>query len=312
MTEGDAILRFMARYNLLVILGPTASGKTALAVGVARRIGGEIISADSRQVYRGMDLGTGKDIGDYIEGGEPVPYHLIDILDPGEEFSVFAYQRAFDRCFLEITERKRIPIMVGGTGLYLDAVLRRYRMSAVPESETLRRELEQMDLPSLQRRLLALKGKIHNSTDLLDRQRLVRAIEIAEFKADQPEGPMPILYPLIVGIRCERGELRRKIFQRLHSRLRSGMVEEVKSLHDGGLSWERIDAFGLEYRYVALYLQGRMRFEEMSENLAIKIGQFAKRQETWFRRMERNGVRINWIERADPDAVLALMEQQAA
>ncbi len=313
MTEGGAIGRFRERHNLLVILGPTASGKTALAIFVARRIGGEIISADSRQVYRGMDLGTGKDIGDYLEGGAPVPYHLIDILDPSEEFSVFDYQQRFDRCFLEIAASGKIPILAGGTGLYLDAVIRGYRMSAVPESEALRAELERMDLTSLRRRLLALRPKLHNSTDLQDRKRLVRAIEIAEFEAERPEGePRPALRPLIVGIRCERAELRRRIARRLDARLQSGMVEEVERLHDAGLSWERIDSFGLEYRYIGLYLQERMGFEEMRENLNIKIGQFAKRQETWFRRMERDGVRIHWIEGADPEAALSLIERPEA
>jgi tRNA dimethylallyltransferase len=297
--------RFKECYNLLVVLGPTASGKTALAVRLARWIGGEIISADSRQVYRGMDIGTGKDLAEYGRGGTVVPYHLINILNPDDEFSVFTYQEHFDRCFEAITERGRIPIMVGGTGLYLDAVIRGYRMAAVPENDALREELERDEMDALRRRLLAISGGLHNSTDLLDRKRLIRAIEIADFTRSHTDAirtRMPIT-PLILGIRCERDALRRRITARLTSRLEEGMIEEVRRLRQRGLGWERIDSFGLEYRYIARYLQGMMSSDEMFQKLNTCIHQYAKRQETWFRRMEKHGIKIWWIDGADDDAI---------
>ncbi len=307
--DDEAIRRFKERYNLLVILGPTASGKTGLAVCLARRIGGEIISADSRQVYRGMDLGTGKDLAEYSRGGDAVPYHLIDILNPDQEFSVFSYQEHFYRCFQDVAGRARIPVMVGGTGLYLDAVIRGYRMAAVPENATLREELAEEEMESLRNRLLAIAGAVHNSTDLRERTRLVRAIEIAEFTqghpADIPTGTP--LVPLILGIRCEREVLRRKITARLASRMEEGMIEEVSRLHQQGLSWARIDAFGLEYRFIGRYLQASMGREEMFQKLNTCIHQLAKRQETWFRRMEKNGVRIHWIDGAEEEQAMALM-----
>jgi tRNA dimethylallyltransferase len=302
--------RFRERYNLLVVLGPTASGKTELAVRLARRIDGEIISADSRQVYSGMDLGTGKDLSQYRDGETIVPYHLINILDPREDFSVFDYQRLFYRCLLEITKRARIPLLVGGTGLYLDAVIRGYRMPAVPEDLNLREDLEGVAMEPLRQRLLAISPDVHNKTDLLERKRLIRAIEIAEFTRAHPhhtEDRIPIS-PLIMGIRCEREALRRKITARLHLRLTAGLVEEVLSLHERGIDWERIDSFGLEYRYIARYLQGRMMREEMIQTLNTHIHQYAKRQETWFRRMERNGVRIHWIEGPDEARAIALID----
>jgi tRNA dimethylallyltransferase len=309
ITDDEVLRRFKECCNLLVILGPTVSGKTGLAVRLARRIGGEIISADSRQVYRGMDLGTGKDLTEYRRGGTVVPYHLIDILNPDEEFSVFAYQEHFYRCFRAITGRARIPIMVGGTGLYLDAVIRGYRMPAVPENLELREELAREEMESLRRRLLAISGDVHNSTDLLERKRLMRAIEIADFTRDHPydiRTRMPI-YPLILGIRCERSVLRRKITARLAFRLEEGMIEEVSRLHQQGLRWERIDSFGLEYRFIGRYLQGRIGREEMFQQLNTSIHQYAKRQETWFRRMEKNGVKIYWIDGADDDNAIALI-----
>ncbi len=309
VTDDEVLRRLKERYNLLVILGPTASGKTGLAVRLARRIGGEVISADSRQVYRGMDLGTGKDLTEYGRGGTAVPCHLIDILDPDEEFSVFAYQDRFHRCFQEISERSRIPIMAGGTGLYLDAVIRGYRMQAVPENGELRYKLADEPMESLRQRLLSISGDVHNSTDLLERKRLIRAIEIAEFNRDHPNnnGARVSITPLILGIRYEREVLRRRITARLASRLEEGMIEEVGRLHQQGLGWERIDSFGLEYRFIGRYLQGRIGREEMFQKLNTSIHQYAKRQETWFRRMEKKGVRIYWIDGADENNAIALI-----
>jgi tRNA dimethylallyltransferase len=310
-TDEEVIRRFRKSRNLLVILGPTATGKTELAVGLARRIGGEIISADSRQVYRGMDLGTGKDLNEYIRGGVKVPCHLIDIFDPTEECSVFTYQKLFYRCFQEIIERGNVPITVGGTGLYLDAVIRGYRMPAVPEDRILREELEGEGMAALGRRYLSVCPDVHNMTDLRERRRLIRAIEIAEFARRHSEDSEPRIpiSPLVVGIHCERKTLRRKITDRLEARLAAGMVEEVLRLKEKGLGWERIDSFGLEYRYIGLYLQERMTREEMVKILNIRIHQFAKRHETWFRRMEKKGVRIHWIEDIDTDKVLSLITQ---
>lgn len=300
---------FRERYNLLVILGPTASGKTGLAVGLARRMGGEIISADSRQVYRGMDLGTGKDLSEYSRGGAAVPCHLIDILDPSEEFSVFAYRELFYRAFQEITERGNIPLMVGGSGLYLEAVIRGYHLPAVPINQKLRDELAGEGMEFLCRRFLSLHPTVHNTTDLRDRERLIRAIEIAEFTHDHEQEPgfrIP-LSPLVVGLRCERETLRRRITDRLEARLASGMIEEVRDLHQKGLDWPRIDSFGLEYRYIGLYLQGKITREGLFGTLNTRIHQYAKRQETWFRRMEKNGIRIHWSESNDPGSVIALI-----
>ncbi|MCX5820829.1 MAG: tRNA (adenosine(37)-N6)-dimethylallyltransferase MiaA [Deltaproteobacteria bacterium] len=301
--------RFREHRNLLVVLGPTASGKTGLAVWLARRIGGEILSADSRQVYRGMDLGTGKDLTEYGRSGDLVPFHLIDICDPEEEFSVFAFQELFYPCFREILRRGRIPVLAGGTGLYLDAILRGYRMIAVPENPELRERLAEEQMESLRRRFLSLFPDAHNTTDLLESKRLIRAIEIAEFSQAHPrDTETPIMVsPLVIGIRCERNDLRRKITLRLQVRLEAGMIDEVLRLHDRGIAWKRLESFGLEYRYISLYLQEKITREEMFQTLNTRIHQFAKRQETWFRRMERNGVRIHWIEGADEDAALGLI-----
>jgi tRNA dimethylallyltransferase len=307
--EDPAGKRFLEHRNLLVVLGPTASGKTGLAVHLARRIGGEIISADSRQVYRGMDLGTGKDLTEYGHDGDPVPFHLIDICDPAEEFSVFAFQGHFYRCMTEILGRERVPLLAGGTGLYLDAVLRGYRLAVVPENPELRERLAAEPIDSLRRRYLSFCPDAHNTTDLLEPQRLIRAIEIAEYSWSHPqetETPIEVL-PLVIGIHCERSELRRKITLRLQARLEHGMIDEVRSLHDRGVPWGRLESFGLEYRYISLYLQRKMTEDEMFRTLNTRIHQFAKRQETWFRGMERNGIRIHWIEGADEEAALALI-----
>ncbi len=310
MRERRLTQTFGNRYNLLVILGPTASGKTELAVRLAERLDGEIISADSRQVYRGMDLGTGKDLCQYDREERTVPHHLIDILDPHEEFSVFDFQRSFYHCVQDITRRQKVPLLVGGTGLYLDAVLRGYRLPAVPENGKLRAELVFQEIEALRGRLRATRTELHNDTDLQDRGRLIRAIEIAECPQDERSccalPPVP-LTPFVVGIRCERSILREKITLRLHARMAAGLIEEVQSLRRRGISWERLDAFGLEYRYIARYLQGVMTRDEMTRVLATRIHQFAKRQETWFRGIERKGVTIHWIAAPDETQVLALI-----
>ena len=281
-------------YNLLVLLGATASGKTRLGVQLASRLGGEIISADSRQVYRGMDLGTGKDLAEY----GPVPYHLIDIVEPGYEFNVFEFQQRAFTAIEAIRSRERLPLLVGGTGLYLDAVLRGYRLVPVPENPALRAELAELAPAELAERLRRLRPQLHNSTDLSDRARLVRAIEIVvgEAAAADRLPPAPAIRPLVLGLRRPREILRRLITERLRLRLADGLIEEVATLHAAGVPWATLEFYGLEYRYVAQHLQGSCNRNDLTQRLAVAIQQFAKRQETWFRRMEKQGVRIHWLE----------------
>lgn len=279
--------------DILAILGPTASGKTRLAVALAAKLGGEIVSADSRQVFRGMDIGSGKDLHEYGH----VPYHLIDILDAGGEFSVFDFQRRALKAFADIKSRNGSPILCGGSGLYLDAILRGYRLVEVPHNESLRAELATKSDSALIEELWRLKPGQHNSTDLLNRERTVRAIEIARGELESGttcEAP-PQLQAVTIGIRWEREELRRRITDRLRERLNNGMIEEVERLHACGIAWDRLDYYGLEYRYVGAYLRGSMDKNDMFQRLNSAIHNFAKRQGNWFRRMERHGVSINWI-----------------
>jgi len=299
--------------NLIVILGPTASGKTRLAARLAHSMGAEIISADSRQVYRGMDIGTGKDLDDYAVDGVSVPYHLIDIIEPDHEFSVFEYQRKFIQCYEEIILRNSLPILVGGTGLYIDSILRKYDMRAVPEDTVKRAQMEREETETLIQRLKITNPAIHNTTDTLDRQRLIRAVEIAEYAKDNKDAEkddslFDALNPLIIGIRRERTVIRQMITDRLRRRLAAGMIEEVKNLHEKGISWDKIDYFGLEYRYIGLFLQGKLEYNEMFRQLNTRIHQFAKRQETWFRRMERNGLLIHWLDNPEYEELKALVE----
>jgi tRNA dimethylallyltransferase len=278
---------------MLVILGPTASGKTRLAVALAGEYGGEIISADSRQVFRGMDIGSGKDLHEY----GLIPYHLIDILDAGDEFSVFEFQRRFLKAFADITSRRVIPILCGGSGMYLDAALRGYRMVEVSRDEVLRAELAAKCDDELAEILCRLKPDQHNSTDLLERERTVRAIEIARGEAGASVcEPLPQFSTTVIGIHWDREVLRQRITSRLRSRLENGMVEEVERLHASGIEWDRLNYYGLEYRYVGSYLRGDINRNDMFQKLNSAIHDFAKRQMNWFRRMERHGIAIKWIQ----------------
>lgn len=309
-------------FNLLVLLGPTASGKTALAVRLARHITAErgttveIISADSRQVYRGMDLGTGKDREQFTQGGKPVRCHVVDIVDPDHEFNLFEFQQAFYRVFADIGRRGAFPLMVGGTGLYIEAVTEEYDLPAVLGSAVSERleELLSWNPETLQLRFFELRGAPHNTTDVLDPARLARAIIIEEQRKAPPvadRAVKPSVKPLIAGVRVERKLLRTLIRKRLMERIEQGMIDEVRNLHDAGLSWQRLDAFGLEYRYVSRHLRGELAREEMVETLATRIGQFAKRQETWFRRMERRGAVIHWIDYGDFESLKNLVDRHS-
>jgi len=284
----------MSDSNLLVILGPTASGKTHLAVQLARHLSGEIISADSRQVYRGLDIGSGKDLDEY----EEIRYHLIDIVDPGYEFNVFDYQNCFFTAFNDLTKRNKLPILAGGSALYVDSVLDSYQLLAVPENPELRIQLSKRNHQQLVEHLLKLKPQQHNTTDLIDTKRLIRAIEIAEAEqaANTEKKLLPELRPFIIGINWQREIIRERITKRLKYRLENGMIEEVQNLHQGGVSWETLNYYGLEYRFVARYLQHLISHDEMFQKLNTAIHQFAKKQSTWLRRLQRNGHIIHWVE----------------
>src|ERR1035437_316851 len=289
--------------NLVVIIGPTASGKTEVAARLAWDLHGEIISADSRQVYRGMDIGTGKDLNQYIINAKKIPYHMIDIIDPQCEFNLFEFQKRFYKIFSQIRNKGNLPVLVGGTGLYLQAVLSGYKMPPAPPEPELRKDLDQKSIEELKEIFFAFKSHLHNKTDLEDKQRLIRAIEIERARnvknSEQEESPE--IDAAIFGISWERSVLRQRITSRLEERLKHGMIEEEKRLHAAGLSWERLDSFGLEYRYISQYLQNLISFDEMKNKLNTAIHQFAKRQETWFRRMERKGIGIKWIQANEYD-----------
>ena len=303
-----------AACNLIVILGPTASGKTALAARLASEIKSEIISADSRQVFRGMDIGTGKDLAEFSIAGRHIPCHLIDIKDPTEEFSVYDFQRLFYGLFEDLLSRKVLPILIGGTGLYLDSVLRKYSMQKVPINEELRAELKGEELNSIVKRLKILRPALHNTTDTFNMDRATRALEIALFERDNPHAGMPPtgpeIIPLVFGTRWDRDILKERITKRLKERLDAGLVEEVERLHMEGISWEKLDYFGLEYRYIGRYLQGELSRNGMFQKLNAAIQKFAKRQETWFRRMERHGIEINWIDKADYNQLKDIVDKR--
>jgi tRNA dimethylallyltransferase len=283
-------------FNLVTVLGPTASSKTAFAVHLAHKIRGEIISADSRQVYRHMNLGTGKDYDDYIVDGRFVPCHLIDIVDPGYKYNVFEYQRDFIKVFADIASRNLIPVLCGGTGLYIDAAIKGYRLMPVPPDHTLREELSAKTLEELTG-MLALMKKLHNYTDVDTKARAIRAIEIERYYHENPVviSGYPAIRNLCLGIKFDRFTERSRITERLHRRLEAGMIDEVKALFERGLPAESLIYYGLEYKYITLYLTGKLSYDDMVNQLNIAIHQFAKRQMTWFRKMEREGTTIHWI-----------------
>jgi len=284
--------------QMITILGPTASGKTPLAAAVARQIGGEIVSADSRQVYRRMDIGTGKDLDDYGD----VRYHLIDICEPGTKYNLFQYQQDFFDVYTDIRSRGAVPILCGGTGLYIEAVLKGYKLSPVPQNQLLRDSLEGKTLAELTQMLMTLKEKnhstMHNTTDVDSCQRAIRAIEIETYNLEHPtpRRELPPVDSIIIGVNIDRELRREKITRRLKARLDGGMVGEVQSLLDSGIPAESLIYYGLEYKYVTEFIIGRLSYDEMFRQLEIAIHQFAKRQMTWFRGMERRGFTIHWIE----------------
>ena len=283
-------------YDLITVLGPTASGKTRFAVQLADRLGAEIISGDSRQVYRRMDLGTGKDLDDYRIGDRSVPYHLIDIVEPGTKYNVFEYQRDFLEAYNDIHRRGRKAVLCGGTGLYIESVLRAYRLSPVPQNPELRERLADKSLEALTA-LLATYKSLHNTTDVDTAQRAIRAIEIEEYYRQTPldRRPFPKIESLTLGVDVSREVRRERISQRLRKRLDEGMCGEVERLLAEGIKPEDLIYYGLEYKYVTLYVTGQITFDEMAQQLEIAIHQFAKRQMTWFRGMERRGTPILWI-----------------
>lgn len=287
----------MTNSPLLTLLGPTASGKTALAAELAVRLDAEIISADSRQVYRGMDLGTGKDLSDYNVRGHQVPYHLIDIADAGYRYNVFEYQRDFLRAYEEVRSRGRLPLLCGGTGMYLESVLKGYRLLPVPENPELRNQLADKTLEELTEILRSYKT-LHNSTDVDTAKRAIRAIEIEEYYRTQAprERSFPKLKSLIIGVSIDRELRREKITRRLRQRLDEGMVEEVRHLIYNGVPPEDLIYYGLEYKYLTLHVIGQLSYDEMFRQLETAIHQFAKRQMTWFRGMERRGFTIHWVD----------------
>ena len=305
--------------KMVTILGPTASGKTTLATRLAHTIGGEIISADSRQVYRNMDIGTGKDLADYVVDGKKIPYHLIDIAEAGTKYNLYQYQHDFHVAYQDIVSRDERPILCGGTGLYLEAVLKGYALSPVPQNAELRARLEGKSLAELTQMLADLKAQtglvMHNTTDVDSCQRAIRAIEIETYNIEHTTAlrTMPGIDSLIIGVNIEREERRRKITARLKQRLDEGMVEEVRVLLDSGIAADDLIYYGLEYKFITEYIIGKLTYEEMFRQLEIAIHQFAKRQMTWFRGMERRGTTIHWVDASLPmseklNEVLQLME----
>ncbi len=304
----------MNNYELITIIGPTASGKTAFAAALAARLDTEIISGDSRQVYRSMDIGTGKDLADYVVDGKQIPYHLIDICNPGDKYNVFEYQHDFHKAFEEIRKKGKLPILCGGTGMYIESVLRGFKLLDVPQNPALRKSLKGKSLAELEQ-ILASYKVLHNKTDVDSAQRAIRAIEIEEFyKTEAPDKrEYAPINSLIIGVDIDRDLRREKISKRLRARLDEGMVDEVRAILATGVNPDDLIYYGLEYKFLTLYIIGQLTYDEMVSQLEIAIHQFAKRQMTWFRGMERRGLHIHWLDATLPtdekiNNVLALIQ----
>ncbi len=284
-------------YNIIVVTGPTATGKTNFAVQLARKFDGEIISADSRQVYRGMSLGSGKDLNDYVVDGKIIPYHCIDIADAGKKYNVFEFQRDFLHAFLTIENKGKTPILCGGTGMYIEAVLSAYKLIQVPPNDILREELEKYTLDELAKMLSKMK-KLHNKSDVDTKKRAIRGIEIETYYLNHPaeKNNYPEIKPFILALHFDREVIRKRITTRLKQRFADGMLDEAKTLLNSGLKSADLEYYGLEYKFMAQHLSGQITYQQMFDRLNTAIHQFAKRQMTWFRRMERNGFKINWID----------------
>lgn len=304
----------MNNYELITIIGPTASGKTAFAAALAARLDTEIISGDSRQVYRSMDIGTGKDLADYVVDGKQIPYHLIDICNPGDKYNVFEYQHDFHKAFEEIRKKGKLPILCGGTGMYIESVLRGFKLLDVPQNPALRESLKGKSLAELEQ-ILASYKVLHNKTDVDSAQRAIRAIEIEElYKTEAPDKrEYAPINSLIIGVDIDRNLRREKISKRLRARLDEGMVDEVRAILATGVNPDDLIYYGLEYKFLTLYIIGQLTYDEMVSQLEIAIHQFAKRQMTWFRGMERRGLHIHWLDATLPtdekiNNVLALIQ----
>lgn len=304
-------------FDLLVITGPTASGKTSLAVTLAKLTGGEIISADSRQVYRGMDIGTGKDLNDYVIDGFRIPCHLIDIADPGYKYNVFEYQRDFLKIYKDLKARSVFPVVCGGSGMYADSIISGYKMFEVPPDSGFRAKLQKKSMEELKEILSTYKA-LHNTTDTDNKKRIIRAIEIEYFSRHRnvKNSNFPKINSLVVGVMLDRETRRQRISDRLKKRMDEGLIDEVKNLIDKGIRHETLIYYGLEYKYITLYLLGRLAWEDMMTELEVAIHQYAKRQMTWFRGMERRGIKINWIDGKLPmekkvEEVMTLLDKES-
>lgn len=293
--------------NLITILGPTATGKTKLATQLAHKYNGEIISADSRQVYIGMNIGTGKDLEDYVIGGKKIEYHLVDIVHPKDEFNLFTFKEMFAKCFYEITSRNKIPFLVGGTGLYISSIIQNYDLRKADFDTQKIAELEGKSLEELRELTTKLIPNIHVKSDLLFKERMIKAILVAE--AVERMKDFPSINSLVLGVKMEREEVKERITIRLKKRLQEGMIDEVKNLIETGISIERLESFGLEYKFISHYLVNKLTYDDMFQKLNTAIHQFAKRQMTWFRKMEREGVKIEWLNGADFDSASILIEK---